>query len=157
VKQLEDRLGTKLFVRRNRRLRLSSEAALRTGPARGTLQLGALESVAATRLPPILVQFHRAYPDVRVELEAWLGGANVVPERVMEFGSYHAIVACVAAGTGIAIVPRSVLRVTGAERDVSVSAPPRAVATAHTCLVWRQGHRSSVLEALQGRLPAPRR
>ena len=248
VKQLEDRLGTKLFLRQNRRLRLSSEgklllsyaerllalsseaeAAVRTGPARGTLRLGALESAAATRLPPLLVRFHRTYPEVRVELatgttgalvakvladeveaafvaepftadgldgrpvfteqlvliaprsrprirgphevghttliafasgcsyrrrlEAWLGGARVVPERVMEFGSYHAIVACVAAGTGIAIVPRSVLRVTRATQDVVVSALPDPVGTARTWLVWRRGHGSIVLDALRGLLP----
>src|SRR6266581_9746475 len=43
----------------------------------------------------------------RRRLEAWLGSANVIPERIMEFGSYHAIVACVAAGAGIAVVPRA--------------------------------------------------
>jgi DNA-binding transcriptional LysR family regulator len=87
----------------------------------------------------------------RRRLEAWLDGAEVVPERVMEFGSYHAIVACVAAGTGIAIVPRSVLRVTRA--DVTVSALPDPVGTACTWLVWRRGHRSIVLDALRGLLP----
>src|SRR6185503_14415714 len=95
VKQLEDRLGTALFLRQKGRLRLSSEgrvlleyadrllhlaseaeAALRDRKPAGTLRLGALESTAATRLPPILSRFHRAYPEVRVaqvvgrELEA---------------------------------------------------------------------------------------
>ena len=36
----------------------------------------------------------------RRRLEAWLGGAKVVPERVMEFGSYHAIVAVSRRGAG---------------------------------------------------------
>src|SRR2546423_282524 len=45
----------------------------------------------------------------RRRLEAWLGRASVVPERIMEFGSYHAIVACVAAGSGIAVVPRTII------------------------------------------------
>src|SRR6202171_3245825 len=72
VKQLEERLGTKLFLRGNRKLvlsaegkrllgyadrllRLSSEAeaALRSDAPAGALQIGALESTAATRLPPI--------------------------------------------------------------------------------------------------------
>ena len=39
-------------------------------------------------------------------LESWLGREGVAPGKVMEFASYHAIVACVAAGTGVAIVPR---------------------------------------------------
>ncbi|EJL54360.1 transcriptional regulator [Rhizobium sp. CF122] len=42
-------------------------------------------------------------------LEDWLSMSKVVPERVLELASYHAIVACVAAGSGVAIMPRSVL------------------------------------------------
>src|SRR5215467_377301 len=94
VKQLEARLGAALFVRRNRRLILSSdgkrllayanrlldlsaeaEAALRNGAPSGALVLGALESTAATRLPPILARYHRAFPDVRVELVTGTTGA----------------------------------------------------------------------------------
>ena len=244
VKQLEERLGAQLFLRQHRRLVLSpqgkrllayadqllhlsseAEAALRNGRPAGTLQIGALESTAATRLPPVLSRYHRAYPDVRIELvtgttgalvtrvmnheveaafvaepftandlaaepvfseelvliapksfpkiktpkdighttliafatgcsyrrrlEAWLGGAQVVPERVMEFGSYHAIVACVAAGAGIAIVPRSVLRVSRGERHLTAYPLPAAVAKARTCLVWPRGHQSIALEALR--------
>jgi len=247
VKQLEERLGTRLFLRQKGRLVLSSEgklllayadrllhlsseaeAALRNGTPAGTLQIGALESTAATRLPPILSRYHAAYPDVRIELmtgttgalvakvmsheveaafvaepftandletqpafteelvlitpkrflkvnspndighttliafatgcsyrrrlEAWLGGARVVPERVMELGSYHAIVACVAAGAGIAIVPRSVIRISLAERDVAVHPLPAAVAKARTFLVWRPGHQSIALDALRAAL-----
>lgn len=33
----------------------------------------------------------------------------MVPSRVLELGSYHAIIACAAAGIGVALVPRSVL------------------------------------------------
>ena len=39
----------------------------------------------------------------RKRMEEWLGGA--MPERVLEFASYQAMIACVAAGTGYAIVP----------------------------------------------------
>src|SRR5438477_12548145 len=88
----------------------------------------------------------------RRRLEAWLGGARVVPERVMEFGSYHAIVACVAAGAGIAVVPRSVIRVSLGERDVAAYPLPAAVAKARTCLVWRRGPRSMAPEALRAEL-----
>jgi DNA-binding transcriptional LysR family regulator len=38
----------------------------------------------------------------------------------LEFGSYHAIVACVAAGSGIALVPHSVVHALHAEREVSI-------------------------------------
>jgi DNA-binding transcriptional LysR family regulator len=86
----------------------------------------------------------------RRRLEAWLGGAQVVPDRVLEFGSYHAIVACVAAGAGIAIVPRSVIRVSLAASGVGTHSLPDSVATARTFLVWRQGHRSIALDAMRG-------
>lgn len=253
VKQLEERLGTKLFVRGNRKLVLSAEgkrllgyadrllhlsseaeASLRDGSPAGLLQIGTLESTAATRLPPILSRFHRRYPEVRIELvtgttgaliakimhheveaafvaepftaddvegdavfseelvlitprssprirtprdigrttliafatgcsyrrrlEAWLGAARVLPERVLEFGSYHAIVACVAAGAGIAVVPRSVIRVSVAASGVSTHPLPSAVSRARTFLVWRRGHRSIALDAMRaevGRLTRP--
>ena len=247
VKQLEERLGTKLFLRGHRRLVLSAEgrrllgyadrllhlsseaeAALRSDAPAGALQLGALESTAATRLPPILARYHRKYPDVRLELvtgttgalvarvlgheieaafvaepytgddlegdaafseelvlitprsfrkirsardvghttliafatgcsyrrrlESWLGRSEVVAERVMEYGSYHAITACVAAGGGIAVVPKSVLRATGIEGQVAVHALPAKIAQARTMLVWRAGHESAPLAALRDEL-----
>jgi DNA-binding transcriptional LysR family regulator len=87
VKQLEQRLGTRLFDRHGRRmvlsaegkvlleyadrlLRLSSEAqaALKGRTPHGVLRIGALESTAATRLPPVLARYHRDYPAVRLEL-----------------------------------------------------------------------------------------
>jgi DNA-binding transcriptional LysR family regulator len=96
VKQLEERLGTTLFLRQRGRLTLSAEgklllgyterllhlsseaeAALRNGTPRGTLQIGALESAAATRLPPILSRYHQAYPDVRIELVTGTTGALI--------------------------------------------------------------------------------
>ena len=89
----------------------------------------------------------------RRRLESWLGRANVAAERVMEYGSYHAIVACVAAGGGIAVVPRAVLRAVGAEAQVGVHPLPPAFARARTLLVWRRGRSSAPLEALRAELP----
>lgn len=244
VKQLEERLGTKLFHRQGRKLVLSAEgkvllgyadqllrlsaeahAALKGHGPHGVFRLGTLESTAATRLPPVLARYHRDYPTVRLELvtgtsgalvdqvlrdeieaafiaepfppknlemqhafteelvlitpkdharvarpqdieqrvvlafttgcsyrrrlEAWLGRSSVVAERVMEYGSYHAIAACVAAGSGIAVVPKSVLRAVGVESQVAVHALPASVANAKTMLVWRSGHRSAALDALR--------
>jgi DNA-binding transcriptional LysR family regulator len=249
VRQLEEELGTKLFLRAGRRLALSAEgrrlltyadrllrlsaeaeAAMRNGAPRGSLRLGALESTSATRLPPVLSRFHRLYPDVQVELvtgtsgalvahvhrqeveaafvaepfnahdlamqavfveelvlitpksfgrirspkdigkrtviafangcsyrrrlEAWLAGAKVLPDRVLEFQSYHAIVACVAAGSGIAVVPRSVIEMTRAGREVALTPLPAHIAKARTQLVWLPAHHSVALEALK-KLLAP--
>jgi DNA-binding transcriptional LysR family regulator len=247
VKQLEERLGAKLFHRQGRKLVLSSEgkvllayadrllrlsseaqAAVKGHAPHGLFRLGTLESTAATRLPPVLARYHREYPAVRLELstgtsgalvdrvlrgeieaafvaepfagknlemqhaftedlvlitpkghgpvkapkdieervvlafttgcsyrrrlEGWLGRSSVVAERVMEYGSYHAITACVAAGAGIAVVPRSVLRVVGAEAQVAVHPLPAQVSRARTMLVWPRGHQSAALSALRDEL-----
>jgi DNA-binding transcriptional LysR family regulator len=252
VKQLEESLGTKLFVRQNRRLALSqegrllltyadrllrlaseAETALRNGKPRGTLRIGALESTSATRLPPVLSRYHQLYPDVQIELvtgtsgalvsrvhrqdvesafvaepfnaqglamqsvfveelvlitpksvgrirspkdigkctviafatgcsyrqrlEAWLATANVLPDRIMEFQSYHAIVACVAAGSGIAVVPRSVIEMTRGAREVIISPLPATIAKARTQLIWRPEHHSVALEALRKLLVSDQR
>jgi DNA-binding transcriptional LysR family regulator len=250
IKQLEETLGVKLFVRAKKRLELSAEgrllmnyaeqllrisaeaqAAMRNGKPRGRLRIGALESTAAARLPPVLSRYHLLYPEVQLDLvtgtsgalvarvnrhdieaalvaepfntaglemltafveelalitpksadpvrtpadignrtviafaagcsyrrrlEDWLGGAKVAPDRVMEFQSYHAIVACVAAGAGIAIVPRSVLQGTLGGREVNVTALPARIAKAKTRLVWRAGHHSVALEAMKKLLVRP--
>jgi DNA-binding transcriptional LysR family regulator len=85
-------------------------------------------------------------------LEDWLARAQVVPERVMEFSSYHAIVACVAAGAGVALVPQSVIRVVAGVDEVAVNRLPRDVSKARTVLAWRRGHDSSALHALRQQL-----
>ncbi len=85
-------------------------------------------------------------------LEDWLGMSAVVPDRVLELASYHAIVACVAAGSGIAIMPRSVLDAMRAEKEVAAYPLPARVAKAKTQLVWRSGHQSVALDALRGEL-----
>lgn len=88
----------------------------------------------------------------RSRLETWLARANVVADRVMEYGSYHAIVACVAAGGGIAVVPKAVIRAVGAETQVLLHSLPTKVAEAKTRLIWRRGHQSSSLDALRKEL-----
>lgn len=117
--------------------------------------------ISATDTPPIktpqdaqrrsLVAFS-AGCSYRRMLQEWLGAAAVLPERVLELGSYHAIVACVAAGAGIAIMPRSVLAVVQAQQALAVFALPPQVAHSRTCLVWRSGHASAALDALRSEL-----
>ena len=50
-------------------------------------------------------------------LQRWLGTGGWRASRVLELASYHAIVACVASGTGIALVPESVLDTVRARRS----------------------------------------
>ena len=249
VQQLEQRLGVALFQRQSGRLVLSAEgrvllsyaerllrlaaeaeSALQSGAPRGLLRLGTMESTAAARLPPLLANLHRRYPEVQIELstgtsgalvrklhafeidaafvadpfvrddldvldafteelvlisakggvavrsaadlrrrtvvafgagcsyrrilEEWLALLNAVPERVLELASYHAIVACVAAGTGVAIIPRAVLETLKAETEVATFALPAKVARAKTFLVSRSGQESSAFDALRKELQA---
>jgi len=83
----------------------------------------------------------------RKRLEDWLGSGNVMPERTLEFASYQGMIACVAAGTGFAIVPRSVLGTLQATEKVNQHALPERVARNQTHLVWR-GEPSLALERL---------
>jgi DNA-binding transcriptional LysR family regulator len=248
LKHLEARLGVPLFHRRGRGLvltdsgqtlllhaerllRLADEAeqAIRGPGVKGVLTLGALESTAGTRLPPILSAFHARHPDVsidlrtgttgdllrrlnRFEIEAafvsepfepgalfslpvfaenlvlisahdipspagpadlngvtvvafprgcsyrrrlmeWLADGGAAAGRVMELASYHAIVACVAAGSGVAIVPESVLDHAVLGAAVRRHPLPGAPRQSRTHLVW-SGEPGAALRALMALLPA---
>lgn len=89
----------------------------------------------------------------RRRFQAWLASGGIVPAKVLDLGSYHAIVACVASGTGIALAPRSVLetiRDTGAITTHPLSGKSPVI----TSLVWRKGESSRCLDAMQAQLSA---
>lgn len=89
----------------------------------------------------------------RKRVEEWLGASAVMPARTLEFASYQAMVACVAAGTGFAVVPRSLLAALRATSDVRQHELPAKVRRNHTHLVWH-GTPSTALERLQALLVA---
>lgn len=89
----------------------------------------------------------------RKRLEGWLGSENVMPERALEIASYQGMIACVAAGTGFAIVPKSVLIALQATEEVNQHPLPEWVSTNRTHLVWR-GQPSLALEGLINLLKA---
>lgn len=61
----------------------------------------------------------------RAYAERWYAHDALRPRRALELGSYHAIVACVAAGAGIAATPRSVLELQRAGgREIGISMHP---------------------------------
>jgi DNA-binding transcriptional LysR family regulator len=243
IKQLEASMGVMLFHRDRQRLHLSATGELLLdyadrlirlsdearsivsgGKPRGVLKLGALESTTASRLPRILAEFHRRYPDVRLELttgtndaladqvagrrldaaftaeapasralehclvfperlvlishpdhppikrardvegasliafpegcayrrvlQRWLGRDHLAASRVLELNSYHAIVACVASGTGIAVVPESVLD-TMPTTHVLRHPLAKAQTRITTPLVWRRGEIAPPVLALR--------
>ncbi|HEY5861637.1 MAG TPA: LysR family transcriptional regulator [Casimicrobiaceae bacterium] len=243
IQQLEASIGVQLFTRERNRLALSQSgerllvhadrmlrmadevrSAIAGDAPSGVLRLGALESTTASRLPAILAAYHKAYPDVSVELitgtndaltaavldrrveaafvaeapvgkdlahqplfrerlviisaaghvpirrpqdvdgdsviafpngchyrrvlQRWLGERRLPSIRVLELGSYHAIVACVASGTGIALAPESVLE-TVQHATVTRHPLPKVYGDVVTPLVWRASEQSPALIALR--------
>jgi DNA-binding transcriptional LysR family regulator len=92
-----------------------------------------------------------AFPEgcaYRRVLQRWLGADSLAPFRVLELASYHAIVACVTAGTGIALMPSSVLD-TMPHARVLRHPIAKAQADITTPLVWRRGEVSASVLALR--------
>jgi DNA-binding transcriptional LysR family regulator len=83
----------------------------------------------------------------RKRIEEWLGSANVMPDRVLEFASYQAMIACVAAGTGFAVVPKSVLQSLRSSRSLRQHPLPKRFSHNRTHLVWH-GDPSPSLQGL---------
>ena len=81
-------------------------------------------------------------------LARWLGERRIPSVRVLELSSYHAIVACVGSGTGIALVPESVLATVN-HANVARHPLPRIHADVVTPLIWRDGDVSPALAALR--------
>jgi len=92
-----------------------------------------------------------AFPEgcaYRRVLQRWLGADSLAPFRVLEMASYHAIVACVTAGAGVALMPHSVLD-TMPHAKVLRHPIAKAQADTTTPLVWRRGEASSSVLALR--------
>jgi DNA-binding transcriptional LysR family regulator len=81
----------------------------------------------------------------RKRAEEWLGAA---PARTLELASYQAMIACVAAGTGFAVVPRSLLVALKAANEVRQHELPARIRNNRTHLVWH-GAPSTALGRLQ--------
>lgn len=248
IKQLEQHLKKKLFLRQNRGLtltpdghlllsyaerllQLSMEAseALNEGKPSGVFRIGTMESTAAARLPEILSRYHQLYPDVEIELETdtagglmdrllnydieiaftaepvsfdwvstqpvfeellilvapqsfpplentseisgktvvafeagcayrryleqWLLEAGIVPGSIMAVSSYLAMLACVSAGTGYAVIPQSVLNIVSTKGQFQRYSLPDNVSRIKTLLAWRSDYKSAKLDALNELLP----
>jgi DNA-binding transcriptional LysR family regulator len=110
IQKLEEELGTPLFLRERNRLRISpsgqqllpyaqqilalSQQAvneLQQDQPSGTLSIGAMEAVAATRLTPPLVKFHSQHKGV--ELQVKTGPTGLLIEQVLSGELNMALVA----------------------------------------------------------------
>lgn len=91
----------------------------------------------------------------RQRLVKWLAEDGASPERILELNSYHAIAACVAAGTGAAVVPAEVLDHAVLSTSVQRHPLPVRLGTHRIRLVWL-GEASAALQALISVMTAQR-
>lgn len=241
IKQLEQEIGVQLLVRDKRQSSLSVDGKLfleyaerivdlseeaRTFSIRdepkGPFHLGALDSTAAVRIPPLLAAFHMQYPAVELELHAsssgdllkkvldgdltaaftdgkpeaaalagmkvfdeelviitpksiqsidqlrdsnptafvfgtncsyrqrledWLQMESIHPGRSVQLANYHSMVACVASGAGITLIPRSLLETLPWSDQVRAHQMRDDAGKVETWLMWRRDCRSPNLFA----------
>jgi DNA-binding transcriptional LysR family regulator len=85
----------------------------------------------------------------RKRLEDWLGASALLPARTLELASYQVMIACVAAGTGFAVVPRSLLLSLKAAREVRQHELPARIRRNRTHLVWKGGPSTALARLLE--------
>lgn len=73
----------------------------------------------------------------RRRLESWFAHAGVAPTRISEFGTFEAIIGCVAAGMGVALMPKEILNQRQLSKSIRQHPLPAPVARVETMLVWR--------------------
>jgi DNA-binding transcriptional LysR family regulator len=105
--------------------------------------------------PPAVLVFENGCPH-RKRLEDWFAKRGEMPERTIELGSYHAMLGCVVAGMGIALLPESVLSTFPESKRLTVHRLPAGENRAETVLIWRKGAASANVQALQQVLPRSR-
>ena len=98
--------------------------------------------------PKTILAFEHGCPH-RKRLEDWYAKRGEMPERTIELGSYHAMLACVVAGMGVALLPRSVLTTFPESKRLTVHRLPAGENRAETVLIWRKGADSPNIQALR--------
>ncbi|WP_428001130.1 LysR substrate-binding domain-containing protein [Acidovorax sp.] len=74
----------------------------------------------------------------RQRLEAWCARDNMAPSRIIELGSYHAILGCCVAGMGVALIPTAVLDTYTERARLSEHKLKGDFRTVKTLLIWRR-------------------
>jgi len=113
--------------------------------------------VSSTHHPPIgrktgfarsVLVFENGCPH-RKRLQDWYTRRGEIPERTIELGSYHAMLGCVVAGMGIALLPKSVLGTFPESKRLTIHPLPRGEDRLETALIWRKGVGAPNISALQ--------
>ncbi len=104
-----------------------------------------------------VLAFHPGCP-YRQRLEEWFGRSKTCLPRVVEVDSYHVILACVAIGMGVSLVPLSVVGTFAEHSHLAVHPLSHKLGHAHIKLMWhRAAPQAKVLAlkaVLKGKRPA---
>ena len=98
-------------------------------------------------VPKTMIVFEHGCPH-RKRLEAWYDNRGEMPERTIELRSYHAMLGCVLAGMGAALLPKSVLSTFPESKRIQIYSLPRGEDLLRTLLIWRKGAESPKVKAL---------
>jgi DNA-binding transcriptional LysR family regulator len=98
-------------------------------------------------VPKNMLVFENGCPHRRL-LEAWYDSRNDTPERIIELSSYHAMLGCVIAGMGAALLPESVLGTFPESKRLLRHPLPKGMDELKTYLIWRKDAASPNVEAL---------
>ncbi len=102
---------------------------------------------APNGVPKTMIVFEIGCPHRKL-LEAWYEARGEMPERTIELASYHAMLGCVVAGMGAALLPRSVLQGFPEGRRLKIHHLPKGEDHLRTLLIWRQGDKIPNVKAL---------
>ncbi|MGU3412630.1 putrescine utilization regulator PtrR [Enterobacteriaceae bacterium C34A] len=89
----------------------------------------------------------RANCSYRRHFESWFHSDRATPGRIHEMESYHGMLACVIAGAGLAMIPRSMLESMPGHHQVDAWPLAEKWRWLTTWLVWRRGGMTRQLEA----------
>ncbi|WP_158284791.1 LysR substrate-binding domain-containing protein [Oricola cellulosilytica] len=95
----------------------------------------------------VMLAFEHGCPH-RMRLEEWFESRAVMPERIVELGSWHAVLGCAAVGMGVALLPRVVVDTIPDRAALRLHELPDGRNRARTLLAWRKGVTPPNVEAL---------
>jgi DNA-binding transcriptional LysR family regulator len=101
----------------------------------------------AAEVNGISIYAFRANCSYRRHFESWFQADHATPGRIHEMESYHGMLACVIAGAGLALMPRSMLESMPGHHQVSAWPLAENWRWLTTWLVWRRGAKTRPLEA----------
>lgn len=90
----------------------------------------------------------------RRHFENWFAADGASPGKISEMESYHGMLACVTAGAGLALIPRSMLESMPGSRSVDAYPLNDSFRQVQTWLVWRKRMCSSNVTAMLEMLDA---